>query len=77
MKNIYRILLIATGLWAMHLPTAGPLFSVELVFKDPQYSFQSLRALGYTVSGGADVGEVLKTIYAIRGGTTKAGSGNG
>ncbi len=68
MKKIFRLLLIAAGLWAMHLPIADPLFSVELVFKDAQYSFQSLRALGYTVSGGADVGEVLKTIYAIREG---------
>jgi len=41
---------------------------MQLVFKDPQYSFQTLRALGYAVSGGADVGEVLKTAYAIREG---------
>ncbi|MFP3869119.1 MAG: alpha/beta hydrolase family protein [Desulfobacteraceae bacterium] len=41
---------------------------MELVFKDPQYSFQTLRALGYAVSGGADVGEVLKTAYSIREG---------
>ncbi|MBU4231538.1 MAG: alpha/beta fold hydrolase [Proteobacteria bacterium] len=41
---------------------------MELVFKDKQYSFQTLRALGYAVSGGADVGEVLKTAYSIREG---------
>ncbi|MCK5849756.1 MAG: alpha/beta fold hydrolase [Kiritimatiellae bacterium] len=41
---------------------------MELVFKDAQYSFQTLRALGYAVSGGADVGEVLKTAYAIKEG---------
>ena len=40
----------------------------QLVFKDPQYSFQTLRALGYAVSGGADLGEVLKTAYAIKEG---------
>ena len=37
----------------------------QLVFKDPQYSFQTLRAVGYAVSGAADIGEVLKTAYAI------------
>jgi len=41
---------------------------MEFVFKDTQYSFQTLRALGYAVSGGADVGEVLKTAYSIKEG---------
>ena len=41
---------------------------MELVFKDLQYAFQTLRALGYAVSGGADVGEVLKTAYSIKEG---------
>ncbi len=27
--------------------------AIEFAFKDPQYSFQSVRALGYAVSGGA------------------------
>jgi dipeptidyl aminopeptidase/acylaminoacyl peptidase len=44
---------------------AGQCLSMELIFKDKQYSFQTLRTLGYAVSGGADVGEVLKTAYAI------------
>jgi len=52
----------------LSLLTAGNSFAMQLVFKDPQYSFQTLRALGYAVSGGADVGEVLKTAYAIREG---------
>jgi hypothetical protein len=43
-------------------------FSMELIFKDAQYSFQTLRALGYAASGGADVGEVLKTAYWIKEG---------
>jgi alpha-beta hydrolase superfamily lysophospholipase len=42
--------------------------AVQIVFSDPQYSFQTLRALGYAVSGGADVGEVFKTVYAIKEG---------
>ena len=41
------------------------LSALELVFKSGGYSFQTIRALGYAVSGGADVGEVLKTAYAI------------
>ncbi len=41
---------------------------MELVFKDKQYSFETLRALGYAVSGGADIVEVLKTAYSIRDG---------
>jgi dipeptidyl aminopeptidase/acylaminoacyl peptidase len=41
---------------------------MEVVFKDAQYSFQTLRALTYTVSGGADVGEVLNTVYRIKEG---------
>ena len=42
--------------------------AVQLVFEDPQYSFQTLRVLGYAVSGGADLGEVLKTAYAVKEG---------
>jgi hypothetical protein len=41
---------------------------MELVFMDTQYSFQTLRALGYAVSRGADIGEVLKTAYSIKEG---------
>lgn len=66
MKRISRIIL--AWLFALHSLMAGNSFSMELVFKDTQYSFQTLRALGYAVSGGADVGEVLKTAYAIKEG---------
>mgnify|MGYP003808621541 CR=1 FL=1 len=52
-------------LFVICLFAAGNVFSADLIFKDGQYSFQTLRALGYSVSGGADVGEVLKTAYAI------------
>lgn len=41
---------------------------MELIFQERQYSFQTLRTLGYAVSGGADIGEVLKTAYAIKQG---------
>ena len=68
MMRISRIIIILAFLSALHSLTAGNSFSMEFVFKDTQYSFQTLRALGYAVSGGADVGEVLKTAYSIKEG---------
>jgi dipeptidyl aminopeptidase/acylaminoacyl peptidase len=68
MKKISRLILISAWLFVMYPLTADPSFSMELIFKDNQYSFQTLRALGYAVSGGADVGEVLKTAYSIKEG---------
>jgi len=66
--KISRLVLIVAWVSALHVLTAGRSFSMDLVFQDTQYSFQTLRALGYAVSGGADVGEALKTAYAIREG---------
>ena len=37
-----------------------------LVFKDPQYSFQLLRTMGYSSTGCADIGECLSTAYRIK-----------
>jgi len=68
MKRISRLIIMLAWLFALHSLTAGNSFSMDLVFKDTQYSFQTLRALGYAVSGGADVGEVLNTAYAIKEG---------
>ncbi|MBU1964884.1 MAG: YqaJ viral recombinase family protein, partial [Proteobacteria bacterium] len=68
MKRISNLIIISAWLFALYPLTAGNLFAMELVFKDPQYSFQTLRALGYAVSGGADIGEVLKTANAIKEG---------
>jgi hypothetical protein len=51
---------------------AAPSFSMDLVLQESQYSFQTLRALGYTGSGGANVGEVLKTAYAIKDGDNES-----
>jgi len=65
LKRIKKLIIISACLFALYPLMAGNAFSMELVFKDPQYSFQTLRALGYAVSGGADIGEVLKTAYAI------------
>ncbi len=68
MKKTLKIIIISVSLSALCPLAAGNAFSMELVFKDTQYAFQTLRALSYAVSGGADVGEVLKTAYAIREG---------
>jgi len=55
------------GYWALFifLWMAGSVLSIEFAFQDPQYSFQSVRTLGYAVSGGADIGEVLHTVHRI------------
>ncbi|BAF71842.1 alpha/beta hydrolase family protein [Sulfurovum sp. NBC37-1] len=39
---------------------------VECIFKDPQYSFQTLRTIGYSSTGGADIGECLSTVRRIQ-----------
>ena len=45
---------------------------MNFIFKDPQYSFQLLRAIGHSPSGGADIGEVLKTAYNIADGNDES-----
>ena len=40
----------------------------KIYFNDPSYDFELQRALGYTVSGGADVNEVLFTAQKIKEG---------
>lgn len=39
--------------------------AVEVVFDDHQYSFQLLRTMGYSCTGGADIAECLSTAYRI------------
>jgi len=68
MKKISYIINCWVLLFTICLLGAGNALAAELIFKDLQYSFQTLRALGYAASGGADVGEVLKTAYAIKEG---------
>ena len=68
MKRMTKILVVSTWLLGVILLVTGHSFSMELVFKDLQYSFQTLRALSYAVSGGADIGEVFKTAYQIKEG---------
>jgi len=38
---------------------------LQFIFKDEQYSYQSLRAISQSSTGGADIGECLSTIYKI------------
>ena len=40
--------------------------AVECVFRDPQFSFQCLRTIGYSSTGGADIGECLNTVSRIK-----------
>jgi len=68
MKKIQRVITVSAWLIAIFAFLTCGVFAAQLVFKDPQYSFQALRALGYAVSGGADLGEVLKTAYAVKEG---------
>ena len=49
-----------------------PLKAMECIFKDPQYSFQCLRTIGYTSTGGADIGECLSTVYRIKEGDNES-----
>jgi pimeloyl-ACP methyl ester carboxylesterase len=42
--------------------------AMPVYFKDPQYSFQLLRAMGAAANGAADIGECLKTAYRIKEG---------
>ncbi|HEX2406228.1 MAG TPA: hypothetical protein VHJ38_03380 [Nitrososphaeraceae archaeon] len=41
---------------------------MKLIFQDEEFSFQLLRAIGYSYYGGADIGECLSTAYRIREG---------
>lgn len=68
MKKALNVIHYLAWLFVICLFVVGNVFSMELLFKDAQYSFQTLRALGYAVSGGADIGEVLKTAYLIKEG---------
>lgn len=42
--------------------------AMDLIFKDTQYSFQTLRTISATSGGAADIGECLKTAYRIKEG---------
>jgi alpha-beta hydrolase superfamily lysophospholipase len=45
---------------------------MTFLFKDENFSFQTLRALGYTPYGGADIGEVVSTAGRIPDGDESA-----
>ena len=45
---------------------------MTLLFNDQSFSFETLRALSYTVYGGADIGEVTSTASRIPDGDTTA-----
>ncbi len=41
---------------------------MKIVFQDPTFSLQLLRAIGETYYKGADIGEYLSTAYRIKEG---------
>ncbi len=41
---------------------------MQFLFEDPSFSFETLRAMGFAVDGGADLADVLVTASAIREG---------
>jgi len=41
---------------------------MNLIFKDPEFSFQLMRALGYSVEKGSDIGECISTALRIKDG---------
>lgn len=46
--------------------------SVNLVFDDYQFSFQLLRTMGYSATGGSDISEALSTAQRIKEGDTES-----
>lgn len=46
--------------------------AVELIFKDYQFSFQLLRTIGYSSTGGADIAECITTADRIEEGSTES-----
>ncbi|HEX2745394.1 MAG TPA: dipeptidyl aminopeptidase, partial [Streptosporangiaceae bacterium] len=45
---------------------------MKFLFNDQSFSFETLRALGYAVYGGADIGEVVSTAGRIPDGDETA-----
>jgi pimeloyl-ACP methyl ester carboxylesterase len=41
---------------------------IKFLFKDPTFSFETLRCAGFSTYGGADLGEVISTAQSIRNG---------
>ncbi len=63
---IVFLLIVSTFLFNAYVEARG------LVVKDPQYSFQLLRTMGYSSTGGADIGECLSTAYRIKDGNNES-----
>lgn len=61
MKKIRRFFIVLIPF----LLFVSNLSALQIVFEDYQYSFQLLRTMGYSCTGGADIGECLSTAYKI------------
>ncbi|TSA26593.1 alpha/beta hydrolase [bacterium] len=66
MKKVNKILLCASLIvFSVVVFSKASLEALEIVFDDYQYSFQLLRTMGYSCTGGADIAECLSTAYKI------------
>jgi dipeptidyl aminopeptidase/acylaminoacyl peptidase len=68
-KLIYTSILFVT---LSILSFSSYLGAIELVFKTQQYSFQLLRTIGYSSTGGADIAECISTAYRIKEGDNES-----
>ena len=50
---------------------------MKIVFQDPTFSLQLLRAIGESYYKSADIGECLSTAYRIREGDLRVGTQSG
>lgn len=60
------VMALALAAWAGEPAPAGRLAPV--VFSDPTYDFELRRVLGYALSGGADLNEVLQAAHRVKAG---------
>lgn len=60
------LMALAPAAWSGETVPAGRLAPV--VFSDPTYDFELRRALGYALSGGADLNEVLQAAHRVKAG---------
>ncbi|MCB2193700.1 MAG: alpha/beta fold hydrolase [Deltaproteobacteria bacterium] len=62
------MLILATASVALAAEPKAPAKPAPVVFSDQTYDFELRRALGYAISGGADLNEVLAAAHSIKPG---------
>ena len=64
-KNTKKFGIYVFFLTVIILFSGVSIYAMDIVFDDHQYSFQLLRTMGYSCTGGADIGECMSTAYNI------------